>query len=127
MCSSVMPARHPPSVVSAALELHGAGLPATVVGRQLGVGPQTVRRWARGGARAAIRASACEECGGTHAFTALPGEAYAYLLGVYLGDGHISHQRRSHLLRVSCDVAYPGIIDRVAEAILAIRGRAPFR
>src|SRR4051812_8418635 len=106
-----MPARHPPSTVAAALELHASGLPATEVGRALGVGAQTVRQWSRGGTRASLRARACQRCGALHDFASLPAAAYAYLLGVYLGDGHVSRQRRSFLLRISCDVAYPGILD----------------
>lgn len=39
-------------------------------------------------------------------------EAYAYLLGMYLGDGNIVRMRRVYRLRVTLDAEYPGIIQR---------------
>jgi hypothetical protein len=50
----------------------------------------------------------------------LPPE-YAYLLGIYLGDGCISaHPRGVFRIRVFLDAAYPGILDEVADAIGAL-------
>ena len=43
--------------------------------------------------------------------------AYAYLLGLYLGDGEISRNRRIFRLRVALDKKYPDIIQSCAEAI----------
>ena len=37
--------------------------------------------------------------------------SYAYLLGLYLGDGCVSNARGGAILRVSCDLRYPRIID----------------
>jgi hypothetical protein len=46
---------------------------------------------------------------------------YAYLLGMYLGDGHIVELRRGvFVLRIYCAAAYPGIIAEVGEAIEVI-------
>ena len=43
-------------------------------------------------------------------------QAYAYVLGIYLGDGNISKVRNVLRLRVSLDCAYPNIIAKcVAE------------
>jgi hypothetical protein len=42
------------------------------------------------------------------------------LLGLYLGDGYISRQRRVWRLRVTCDTQYPAIIARCREAIDAL-------
>ena len=51
--------------------------------------------------------------------------AYSYLLGLYLGDGHIASLRGStFILRVTLDAAYPRI---AAEAMLAIRRVLPAR
>ncbi|MEV8533042.1 helix-turn-helix domain-containing protein [Streptomyces sp. NPDC051211] len=48
--------------------------------------------------------------------------AYAYLLGLYLGDGCISpHPRGGHHLRIACADAWPGLIDLCREAIRAVR------
>jgi hypothetical protein len=54
--------------------------------------------------------------------------AYAYLLGLYLGDGHLSKLRRVYRLRVSLDARYPSIIDECAQAMANVRsGRAAGR
>jgi hypothetical protein len=43
--------------------------------------------------------------------------AYAYLLGMYLGDGYITRYPRTHLLVISLDAAYPDIADRCAASV----------
>jgi len=48
--------------------------------------------------------------------------AYAYLLGLYLGDGCISpHPRSGFYLRIACADAWPGLIDLCSEAIRKVR------
>jgi DNA-binding transcriptional regulator WhiA len=44
-------------------------------------------------------------------------EAYAYLLGLYLGDGYINLLGRVYKLRIALDAKYPGIIERCAQAM----------
>jgi len=44
-------------------------------------------------------------------------EAYAYLLGLYLGDGSIVKMRRVYRLRVSLDAKYPNIIGECIRTI----------
>ena len=44
-------------------------------------------------------------------------ERYAYLLGMYLGDGHITRSRRSHRLWIFCADAWPGVIAEVVHAV----------
>jgi hypothetical protein len=65
----------------------------------------------------------CELCGlEGHDFTALPA-SYVYLLGLYLGDGCISrHPRNVYRLRITLDVAYPGIIAAALDAVRAVKG-----
>lgn len=47
--------------------------------------------------------------------------AYSYLLGLYLGDGHIAHHRRGVLrLTIACCDGWPGLIDAAAEAIAVV-------
>ncbi|KUN71011.1 hypothetical protein AQJ46_15295 [Streptomyces canus] len=50
-------------------------------------------------------------------------QAYAYLLGLYLGDGCISAHRRSagYYLRIACADAWPGLIQECREAITQVR------
>ena len=53
----------------------------------------------------------------THDFEALPAAAYSYVLGMYLGDGCISRDRRVWRLRIVLDKKYPAIINRCRGAI----------
>ncbi|MFF4451783.1 transcriptional regulator [Streptomyces goshikiensis] len=48
--------------------------------------------------------------------------SYAYLLGLYLGDGCISpHPRGGQYLRIACADAWPGLIELCRAAIKAVR------
>jgi hypothetical protein len=60
----------------------------------------------------------CDRCGGAaHSYAELP-EEYVYLLGLYLGDGCVSrHARDVYRLRVTLDLAYPGIIAACVRAM----------
>jgi hypothetical protein len=63
----------------------------------------------------------CQVCGHPpHDFEQLPEREYAYLLGVYLGDGMISpmKNKRCFKLRIFMDSRYPGII---AEVVVSMR------
>jgi hypothetical protein len=57
-----------------------------------------------------------------HDFDGLPEREYAYLLGVYLGDGTISStaKKRCFKLRIFMDSRYPGIIAEVVGAMRAV-------
>lgn len=46
--------------------------------------------------------------------------AYAYLLGLYLGDGHLVTTDRVPVLRVYCADAWPNLIDLCDEAMRAV-------
>lgn len=51
----------------------------------------------------------------------MPRLLYAYLLGMYLGDGCISaHPRGVYRLRIALDARYPNIIDECAVAMAAV-------
>jgi hypothetical protein len=53
-------------------------------------------------------------------------EAYAYLLGWYLGDGSIANTGRTFQLVITADTAYPEIIERCRHAIIcAVPDRNP--
>ncbi|GEK02866.1 helix-turn-helix domain-containing protein [Streptomyces sp. 1-11] len=48
--------------------------------------------------------------------------AYAYLLGLYLGDGCVSpHPRGGYYLRIACADAWPGLMQMCREAITRVR------
>jgi hypothetical protein len=65
--------------------------------------------------------AACLSCGhAEHRFDELPRE-YAYLLGLYLGDGCISeHARDVFRLRIFLDLRYPQIVEDCVAAIAAV-------
>lgn len=52
----------------------------------------------------------------------LDSPAYAYLLGLYLGDGHISHYAKHKVpsLIISCDDAWPGLQDAAEDALRSV-------
>lgn len=56
------------------------------------------------------------------------GSAYAYLLGLYLGDGCLSaHPRGVYKLRIALDQRYTGILDECVQAMRAVRPSTPMK
>ena len=103
------------------MALASTGSGASAIARATGVPRSTVRDWLADDGQAAP-APRCPECGWLpHDFSLLPGEAYAYLLGIYLGDGCLSASRRGVFrLRVILDRRYPGIIGETVRAVAAV-------
>lgn len=115
---------HSRQTVSAALEMAARGETPSAIERELGISRSTVRYWIAGGSGPLRRRheAGCRRCGVEHYLHWLPPD-YAYLLGLYLGDGCIStYPRGVYKLRIVLDVKYPGIIDSAAFAIGLIRG-----
>lgn len=48
--------------------------------------------------------------------------AYAYLLGLYLGDGHIGHSKRQKTpsLVIACADEWPGLMDLAEKALQSV-------
>ena len=113
------------------MALQRAGTHDSDISRLTGVPVGTIRTWRRIGPSqraAAVLAGIdlCDDCGQpAHRFDELDPELYAYVLGLYLGDGCLTAVRGSWNLRLTLDKAYPGIIDEACAAIAALRGRAP--
>lgn len=111
---------HSETTVDTALELAAAGLHATEIARRLGIPKSTVQYWCRGGRRRrrAPRASQrCPRCDGEPLDLA----EYAYLLGTYLGDGHITTPTpNSAVLAIYCSDDWPGISREVEHAMRAV-------
>ena len=105
--------------------LTAAGLSDYEVSRRTGVARSTVQRWRTAGGPDAP-ARGCPVCDREGQ---LPHPAYAYLLGLYLGDGWIGgHRRGVHRLNIYLDARYPNIIDECAAAMAAVRpGQRPDR
>jgi hypothetical protein len=115
--------------VARVLSLVERGLNDCEISRQTGIPRGTVRDWRRGKlpsvwlrTKELWSGDSCHRCGHpTHDFDALPGASYAYLLGIYLGDGTVSrHKRGGYRLRIFLDARYPGIIDEAASAMAAV-------
>jgi hypothetical protein len=108
---------HPQATVDRARALSTQGLYDREVAQMTGVPLRTVRNWRTGKRRApgsdGRRKRGCPRCGGAP----LDEPAYAYLLGLYLGDGCLTRQRKDvYLLSIACCDAWPGLITAAKEA-----------
>ena len=107
---------HDRSAVVNVQRLAASGLGATAIARETGLSRSTVRDWIAGreprnGAPPIAWPITEDEA------RDLP-PSYAYLLGVYLGDGCIStHPRGVYSLRITVDAKYPGIVGECRAAI----------
>ncbi|MUM16268.1 hypothetical protein BI330_07815 [Mycobacterium sp. CBMA 623] len=91
-----------------------AGLNDCAIARRTGIPRRTVCHWRRHPIPKRIERA--DDCA-THDFTNLPTGPYAYLLGMYLGDGYVSRSPRTWRLRVTCDTRYPEIVSECRRAI----------
>lgn len=109
---------HPKELVDEARRLYATGLNAADVARRVGLPWSTVHHWCRGDRRPPdVDRTACPRCTGA----ALDIERYAYLLGQYLGDGHITTGRRHvHCLSIFCADNYPEVRAEVASALSVV-------
>jgi hypothetical protein len=98
------------ATVDIALRLSSAGVLDRENARICGVSTAAIRHWRSGRRRnpeKQLRQPSCPLCDGA----ALNRSAYAYLLGLYLGDGSISRGRRDvYALSIACADAWPGLI-----------------
>ncbi|MFD3542923.1 helix-turn-helix domain-containing protein [Streptomyces sp. NPDC058662] len=111
---------HNPSIREEAVLLLRRGVTNRVVAEHLGIPRGTVGWWRhedrkRRGERY-TRPTDCPRCTGR----AVASEAYAYLLGLYLGDGHIVSKYKEHRLSVFCDASWPGLIEAARDAMLGV-------
>jgi hypothetical protein len=114
----------PQSTVDAGLLLSDAGVLDWQNAQICGVAVKTVRRWrrlyqrrgvVRGGSAPMPPCVICDD-------GPLDVGAYAYLLGLYLGDGHISLNKRGvYVLSIFQDNHYPGLIEEYRDVIKAVK------
>jgi hypothetical protein len=89
-----------------------------------GINRTTLREWRDNPWKAQTARSYCPRCDDG---TALPEPRvdYAYLLGLYLGDGCISvggdPEKAVWKLRIACADAWPGLVEECAQAMRAVR------
>ncbi|WP_322936520.1 helix-turn-helix domain-containing protein [Nocardioides bizhenqiangii] len=105
---------YPASIRNEATRLRDAGESWSGIARKLGVHRSTLRDWQAG---RSARTNDCAICGPCE----LDEEAYAGLLGFYLGDGCVSRAARTYFLRVACDATQPGVIADVTDLIRRVR------
>jgi hypothetical protein len=108
---------HDLEVRQRALDLIASGVNDCDVSRRLGVARTTVRHWRWAKERGAPPRLLCWRCWRPTRRVVLTAADYAELLGLYLGDGHISPMPRTERLRLSLDARYPTIIAE-AEGLL---------
>jgi Homeodomain-like domain-containing protein len=115
---------YPQETVNLALRLHEQGLTDAAVAQACGVSVRTVRHWRWGTRRApgTNRGRPLRTCDEMH--PAVDPTGYAYLLGLYLGDGHIVSKRQQHHLSVYCCDGWPGLIDDAEAAMRTVMPRA---
>jgi hypothetical protein len=108
--------------VDAALRLSDSGVLDREIAQIFGVSVAAIRHWRAGrrragGGPAALRATACPLCYPKP----FDEPAYAYLLGLYLGDGHIAHGRKDvYALAIACSDGWPGLMDAAQQAMSAV-------
>ncbi|MGW2209070.1 transcriptional regulator [Streptomyces sp. NPDC001781] len=104
-----------------ALALVAQGRSLSSVSRETGISRSAIRCWqTRIAPLPRMRSDPCSLCGPTGE----PPEdkaSYSYLLGLYLGDGCISPDRKAgYYLRIACCDSWPGLIDACVTAVETI-------
>ncbi|MFF3321759.1 helix-turn-helix domain-containing protein [Streptomyces sp. NPDC002889] len=114
---------HSTAVRQKALDLLRGGARNADVARRLSVPPGTISYWlhmdrAGRGECPGRWAPRCPRCHGRELGTA----AYAYLLGLYLGDGHIIQYsgHRVPSLMITCSEDWPGLMDECERAMQTV-------
>ncbi|WP_144121396.1 transcriptional regulator [Catellatospora sichuanensis] len=109
---------HPLAIRRQARLEHRNGSSIGSVAARLGLPYQTVRTWCRneGAPDSRFTEARCFRCRET---TSADREPYAYLLGIYLGDGHLVTSAKVPVLRISCTAAYTDLLDQAEKAMLA--------
>jgi hypothetical protein len=108
---------HAPETIEHALRLAHRGESPTVIARRLAIPRATVRDWCAG----RVPGDAAVEAREPWRRVGFPVPSYCHLLGLYLGDGHITQEARTARLRVFFDAAYPMLIAEAVNDLRAVR------
>ena len=94
------------------VRLAGQGLNRSEISRRTGVPRPTVSGWLRDPPpRHQARPTLTDD---------MDQAAYSYLLGMYLGDGHLARFPRAWCLRIVLDSRYPAIVRECVAAVRAV-------
>jgi hypothetical protein len=108
---------HPQSTVDFALHLSAIGVLDKETALICSVSIGAIRHWRSGRRRVLSKANTCPRCHGR----LLDESAYAYLLGLYLGDGHITHRARDvYALMIACSNDWPGLMEATGRSLLTV-------
>jgi Helix-turn-helix domain len=110
---------HDPELRATAVALVAAGTPVKRAANELGISRSTLRYWLAERPPSS-NFGPCPRCWRRGRNLDIARADYAYLLGVYLGDGCISHFARSECLRISCDSKYPRVIEEIEGALTRV-------
>jgi len=112
---------HPLDVRNRARRLYLSGSSIATVARAVDLPYRTVWHWCRDRPEPKQPGSQgrCFRCRDVLNGPSDP-QAYAYLLGLYLGDGHLVTTARIPVLRIYCADAWPTLIDLCEGAMLAV-------
>ena len=106
-----------------AITLHEGGSSFSEVSRLTGVSRFTIRQWVVSTPAQPRKVAACPLKGGD-LHRQIHRDDYAYLLGLYLGDGCISKAARGvYALRVACCDGWPGLTDLCDATMRAVMPR----
>ncbi|WP_250030537.1 helix-turn-helix domain-containing protein [Paractinoplanes maris] len=122
---------HPAHLRERAIQLRADGITFGEICRDLGLPRRTVGNWFYGDRpRRRVEREAnrprCARCADPPRDVS-DGDAYAYLLGLYLGDGHLVTSVKVPVLRVYCTAAWPGLVAMCEEAMLRVLARKVHR
>lgn len=111
--------------VEAVLRLATQGVASSEITRRTGVPRGTVIRWREGRVPRRGRRrgrGGCPRCSGYRfPIPQVTEFQYSYLLGLYLGDGHIAtYPRGVNVLRISLDRRYPQIVQECSAAMAVV-------
>jgi hypothetical protein len=113
-----------PAVRRQALDLINSGSSLRSISMATGITRTTLREWRNHPEKAQPSRSCCPRCG-HNPVQPEPRADYAYLLGLYLGDGCISvggHPAKGvWKLRIICADAWPGLVEECVGAMRAVR------
>jgi hypothetical protein len=107
-----------------ALALIDQGFSLRAVSMTTGINRATLRSWRDSPGESARLRADCPRCAHDPSLPE-PQTDYAYLLGLYLGDGYISRtgarEKNVWALRIICADAWPGLLEECKQAMHALR------
>jgi hypothetical protein len=124
VASGTMGFMYRPEVRHRALALIDSGHSLRSISLSMGINRSTLREWRDYPEKAQRSRASCPRCADVVALPE-PGADYAYLVGLYLGDGCISvagdRVKGVWKLRIMCAGAWPGLVEECAQAMRAVR------